>query len=260
MVEDFKTKVRSSSKKKRISHINNVLRLGIWLCLAISSTLIVLFAIAYISSSDVFLTKQIEIKGCNHVEIDEILPLLDLEEGDNILSWDITNARQRMLGNPWVKDVSISRSFIPSSVEIQINEHFPAATLEFNDKRYLISKNGKVFAPAPEQTLGFIIQAPDYSPTDARQELNDILKKAIDAVKIIETKGLATEHVTIGSGGRMKILLQNGISLVFLGELTPVKIHMALRTLNEIKPQQGTTMYLTCEDKIILRARGSHGS
>ena len=58
----------------------------------------------------------------------------------------------------------------------------------------------------------------------------------------------------------MNIRLDRGVTLVILGAMTPVKVDMALKALAEIKPACGTIMDLTCEDKIVLRNRGYHGS
>jgi hypothetical protein len=58
----------------------------------------------------------------------------------------------------------------------------------------------------------------------------------------------------------MNIRLDKGITLVILGEMTPLKVNMALKAMHEIKPSCGTIMDLTCEDKIVLRNRGGYGS
>ena len=217
-------------------------------------------AVTYISNSDVFMIRHIEIKGSAHVDEDEVIRLIDVEQGGNILSWDIDAARQRLLRHPWIKDISISRSFIPTSVTICIQEHTPTATLILKDKPYLISEEGIVFSSSPEDSYGIMIQAGDYDQGITGKELHDILQDAIGAVKIVESKGLKVKDLIIESGGRMDIRLDRGVSLMVLGEMTQIKVDLALRTINEINPASGTIMDLTCEDKIILRNRGYHGS
>jgi len=68
------------------------------------------------------------------------------------------------------------------------------------------------------------------------------------------------KDLVIETGGMMNIRLDRGITLVILGEMTSEKVDMALKTIREIKPECGTIMDLTCEDKIVLRNRGYHGS
>jgi cell division protein FtsQ len=112
---DYKETKKTASKKKTLSKINLAIRFSIWLCLGISGTLILLCAVAYVVNSELFHLKTIEVKGNAHVEKNEVLSLLDLERGDNIFSWDMDAAKGRLLGNPWIKDISISRSFIPAA-------------------------------------------------------------------------------------------------------------------------------------------------
>ncbi|MBN2298857.1 MAG: FtsQ-type POTRA domain-containing protein [Deltaproteobacteria bacterium] len=260
MDKDYKRTIKTASKKKTISKINLAIRVSIWLSLGISCTLMLFCGAAYISNSKVFQVKSIEIKGNGHIEENEVLTLLDIEEGINILGWDMDAARKRLLKHPWVKDISISRSFVPAAVNVRIDEHKPTATLVLKDRPYLISEEGHVFASAPQDNYGLLIQACDYEPLGTGEDLNDILKDAINAVTVVEAKGLKVKDLIIESGGMMNIRLDRGITLVILGEMTSDKVDMALKTLKEIKPECGTIMDLTCEDKIVLRNRGYHGS
>ncbi len=260
MVRDYKPTKKTASKKKTISKINLALRASIWLSLGVSGSLILLCAVAYITNSQLFQVRSIEVKGGAHVEKNEVLTLLDIEEGNNILGWDMDAARQRLLKHPWVKDVAISRNFVPATVSVRIQEHKPTATLVLKDKPYLISEEGLVFASAPEDHYGLMIQASDYAPLKNGDDLDGILKEAIHAVTVVEAKGLKVKDLIIEPGGMMNIRLDKGVTLVILGEMTPVKVEMALKTLREIKPECGTIMDLTCEDKIVLRNRGYHGS
>lgn len=260
MISDYKRKKKTASKKKTISKINLAIRTTIWLSLGISGALMMFCAVAYITNSDLFRMKTIEIIGNEHVEENEVLTLLDIDQGDNILGWDMDAARNRLMKHPWVHDISISRSFVPACVNVRIQEHKPTATLVLKGKPYLISEEGLVFASAPQDNYGLMIQAGDYTSEANGEDLNEILKDAIHAVTVVEAKGLKVKDLIIESGGMMNIRLDRGVTLVILGEMTPVKVDMALKTLEEIKPECGTIMDLTCDDKIVLRNRGYHGS
>ncbi len=257
---DYKETKKTASKKKTLSKINLAIRLSIWLCLGISGALITLCAVAYVVNSELFNLKDIEIIGNAHVDKNEVLTLLDLDEGANIFSWDMDAAKQRLLVHPWIKDISISRSLIPAGISVRIVEHKPTATLVLKDKPYYISEEGLVFASASEDRFGLMIQAGDYEPANGDEDLNNILKSGISAVSVVEAKGLKVKDLIIEAGGVMDIRLAMGITLVILGEMTPHKVDMALRTLREVKPAAGTVMDLTCEDKIVLRNRGHYGS
>jgi cell division protein FtsQ len=258
---DYKaTTRRTASKKKTMSKINLALRFSIWLCLGISGTLIMLCAAAYVVNSELFHLKTVEIRGNAHVDRNEVLNLLDLEKGDNLFSWDMEAAKTRLLSNPWIKGVSISRSFIPASVAVRIVEHRPTATLFLKDKPYYVSEEGTVFASANENAYGIMIQAADYQPANGSEDLGMVLKSAMTAVSVVESRGLKVKDLIIEAGGVMDIRLALGYTLVILGEMTPRKVDLAIRAIRELRPVEGTVMDLTCENKIVLRNRGQYGS
>ena len=259
MMNDYKKTKKIASKKKTLSKINLAIRASIWLCLGVSGFLVVFSGTAYVVNSELFEVKSIDIKGNEHLDADEVLSLLDLEEGDNILGWDMDAARQRLRTHPWVKDAGISRSLIPAGIGVRIVEHRPTATLILKDKPYLISEDGTVFAPAPEESFGLMIQAREYEPLHQGEDLDHVLKSAVRAVSVVEAKGLKVRDLVIEAGGVMNIRLDKGITLVILGEMTPLKVDMAMRAMREVKPVHGTVMDLTCEDKIVLRNRGGYG-
>jgi cell division septal protein FtsQ len=260
LVSDFKQRVRIPSKKKTISQINSALRITMWACLGISGALITLCAIAYVSNSEVFRIKKIDITGNAQIKRDEVLTLLDIEQGDNILSWNMNMARKRLQKHPWIKDLTISRSFVPTSVKVCITEHKPEATLFLKDRPYLISEEGLVFASSSGTYYGLLINASDYTRQDMDQVLGQTLKNAMSAATLVQSKGLDVRDLAIEPGGLVDIRLKNGITLTIFGEMTPIKVEMVKKTLTELKPPEGTIMDLRCDDKVVLRNRGIHGS
>ena len=260
MVSDFKERVKTSSPKKTISQINTVLRFFIWVCIAISGLLITICTVVYVSNSAVFHVKHITIKGNVHVKADEVLTLLDIEQGDNILSWNMNKARKRLQNHPWIKDVSISRSFVPASVDVEIVEHKPKATLLLKDRPYLISEEGHVFISSPDAYNGLVVNAKDYTQQDMKQGLDQVLNYAIDAATLVQSKGLQVSDVLIEPGGIIALRLKNGITLTTFGQMTPIKVTMAIKTIMKLNPPEGSVMDLRCDDKIVLRNRGVHGS
>ncbi len=263
MVSDFsdiRQRFRTPSKKKAISQINTVLRLFMWLCIGISGVLMTVCAIAYIANSAAFNVRAIDIRGISHVKADEVLTLLDIEQGDNILSWDMNDAYKRLQKHPWIKDLRISRNFVPASIEVVVEEHRPAATLFLKDRPYLISEQGLVFISSPDTYYGLMIQAKDFTRQDMKEGLDHVLSKAIAAAKLVQAKGLALHDLAIEPGGLVDIRLKNGITLTIFGEMTAIKIDRAMKTMARMKPSEGTVMDLRCDDKIVLRNRGFHGN
>lgn len=250
MLEDYKTKLRIKSVKKRISNINNALRVSIWVSLGISSALVLFCALAYISSSQLFHVKNISIKGCSHVPLDEILGLLDIEKGDNILACDIDMARQRIQEHPWVQDVGIARRYLPAAIEVTIREQVPVAAVYLGDKGYVVNSEGRIFAAMPKKYTGLNMRAVGFVPKASDMQV--ILKSGIAAINLLGTKGLKVTDIEIAPGGRMTFRLTTGISLASLGAISPGRLSTALYVMRELKPAPGTVMDLSCDDKVVL--------
>jgi cell division septal protein FtsQ len=260
LVSDFKDRVHVPSKKRTISQINSILRVAMWVCLGISGALITICAIAYMSNSALFHLKRIDVTGNVNVKRDEVLTLLDIELGDNILSWNMNAARTRLQKHQWIKDIIISRSFMPASVKVSIMEHKPIATLFLKDRPYLISEEGLVFASSPGVFYGLKVNASDYTKDDMTQGLDQILQCAVRTANLVRSKGLDVQEAAIEPGGLVDLRLKNGITLTIFGDMTPIKVDMAKKALKALNPPEGTVMDLRCDDKVVLRNRGSYGS
>jgi hypothetical protein len=260
LVSDYKERVRIPSKKRTISQINAVLRVAMWMSLGISASLILICAVAYMSNSALFHLKRVDVTGNVNVKKDEVLTLLDIELGDNILSWNMNAARMRLQKHQWIKDITISRSFIPASLKVSIVELRPIATLFLKDRPYFISEEGLVFASSPGPVYGLKVIATDHTRADMNQGLGQVIQGAVRAAALIRSQGLEVQDAFIEQGGLVDLRLKNNVMLTIFGDITPVKIIMAKRTLKELNPPEGTVMDLRCDDKVVLRNRGMYGS
>jgi cell division septal protein FtsQ len=96
--------------------------------------------------------ETIEIAGAFRVSEDDIHDLAGIEEGDNILSFSESAVAGKIRGNPWIKDVDISRS-LPSTVTIEVTEREPLALMKL-DAMYVMDASGVVFKKySPEDGL-----------------------------------------------------------------------------------------------------------
>jgi len=253
LVDDYKPKVKTRSRKKRWWYVNNVLRISIWISLGVSVVLVVLCAVAYVSSSRIFLVRSISIYGLSHTNKDQVLAILDLENGDNIFSWDMRSAKERLEKNPWIKSARISRRFIPASVKVTIREYMPIACTIFDNRRYLVSSEGKIFAVAPETYNGLMIRGIKNLPLSVRDEC---LKNVVNAVKLIEDKGGKVKSVDLSPGIRTAINIEGNNTFVFWGDIRLGEIKRAFIAMAKMQPAKGMIMDLGFDNKIVLRPLG----
>jgi cell division protein FtsQ len=73
--------------------------------------------------------------------------------GANILSVNLTLAKNRLQAHPWIASASVRREF-PDTVIIEIKEHRPIAVVDM-EQRYLMNINGELFKRwSPEDSVG----------------------------------------------------------------------------------------------------------
>ncbi len=250
MLKDYRDRFRVKSSKKKVFRINTFLRVFIWSSLGLSCAILIFCAVAYISSSKIFNIKNITIRGCSYLRQEEILALLDIEKGDGIFKADLAAARNRLKEHPWIEDLTISRRLLPATVVVTVKEQVPAAAININEKWYVANSKGKIFAPLPKGFNGLIIRSVGYVPS--ANEMGEILTRCMAANRLLASKKLNIESIEIESCKRMTIRLKTGIGITTLGEITPAKLDTALYVIQEVGPNPGTMLDLSCEDKIVL--------
>jgi len=90
-----------------------------------------------------FTVQRIAFHGLQRASEAELLRLSGLSAGQRLLQLDLGAAARAMAGHPWVKEVRARRRF-PSTVEVQVREHVPAAVLSMGDL-YAVDAQGAPF-------------------------------------------------------------------------------------------------------------------
>lgn len=104
-----------------------------------------IFAYDYFTQSRHFQAREIAVSGQQRLSRQEILTMAGIGPLTNILSVNLTTTRKRLLAEPWIADVSVSRE-IPSGLRIHIREEKALARLEMDDGRgFLINLSGQAF-------------------------------------------------------------------------------------------------------------------
>ncbi|UIZ93385.1 FtsQ-type POTRA domain-containing protein [Corynebacterium sp. CNCTC7651] len=82
---------------------------------------------------------------------------------------DVSGAAHRVASDPWVKTVTVSRSW-PSTIDVTLEEHVAVAFITEADGAHLINREGKDFlvAEPPADAIEIIGTAPDNEVSLAR--------------------------------------------------------------------------------------------
>lgn len=98
----------------------------------------------YALTSARFSIHAIEITGTKKKSDLDITKLLGVKVGDNIFAVDSAQLEQKLLLDPWIQQVKVSRT-LPSTLRIELTEREAGAIANIGDRLYLVTKTGEPF-------------------------------------------------------------------------------------------------------------------
>jgi cell division protein FtsQ len=121
---------------------------GSLVLMAVSGSFI--FAYDYFTQTRQFQVRRVEVTGQQRLTRQQVLELAGIGKQTNILAVNLTTTRKRLLANPWIADVTVSRE-IPSGLRFHIVEEKPLALLDMGSgDHFLINTVGTVFKRADD--------------------------------------------------------------------------------------------------------------
>jgi cell division septal protein FtsQ len=109
------------------------------------------FANYMISDSKMFLLKNVEVEGNKYIGDRDIIRIASIDEGMKLFQVSPQNIVTKILKNPYLCGVSVSRS-LPSTLIISVQEREPVAYL-VDKKIYMIDAWGKILLKKPGMSL-----------------------------------------------------------------------------------------------------------
>lgn len=106
--------------------------------------LVILFIYICISSS-IFELKQINVDGNSKITKSDIIKIGDIETGKNIFKYNLNDVEKKLLVNPYIKYVKVSRKF-PDKLVITIKENSEYAIIKEGASYIYIGENGLVLS------------------------------------------------------------------------------------------------------------------
>lgn len=91
-----------------------------------------------------FRIAEIHVDGNLQVATEDVVTGLHLPPGTSILEANLETLAERLLGNPWIKEASVSRR-LPLSLTVRVVERMPEAVF-IADRRYLLSADGVILS------------------------------------------------------------------------------------------------------------------
>jgi cell division protein FtsQ len=98
----------------------------------------------YVVSTSHFSIRQLEIDGSKRKSDLQVAQLAGIETGSNIFALDLDNAERRLLEDPWIRQVTITRR-LPTTLQVQLSEHEAGALVVIDGRLYLVTPTGEPF-------------------------------------------------------------------------------------------------------------------
>ncbi|OVE80439.1 hypothetical protein BVY01_00300 [bacterium I07] len=102
----------------------------------------------WLSKSESFQIRKIEIQGTNLISRDDLLEMGEIVSSGKIWNVDLSDSEKRIRDNPFVQDVQIQRQF-PDILQIKLQEKKAIALINLRGKPYCIDRRGLILPSKP---------------------------------------------------------------------------------------------------------------
>jgi cell division protein FtsQ len=144
---DIATK-KAKERREKIKQIRRKRQLR--LAVVFLLTVLVLWVLIWLYQSDLFRVKKVEIAGNHRLSDSQIEKICAINPGASLIRLPLREIENRLLKNPWIESVEISRSF-PNTLRIQLTERKAIAVIPVQDGGAIVDREGLVL----EKRLNF---------------------------------------------------------------------------------------------------------
>ena len=130
---------------RALSKLLSIFKLAIGVALVVCASVGVAWgARRYAVTTPRFSIRQLEIDGCKRKSDLQIARLAGIELGSNIFAVDLDNAKRRLLEDPWIAKVTITRR-LPTTLQVELTEREASAVVAIDGRLYLVTPTGEPF-------------------------------------------------------------------------------------------------------------------
>ena len=117
--------------------------MGLLIAIAALSSLFI-FTYSYFLSTPYLEIKETSVRGLKELTEKDVLSLVEIKPGQNILAVNVDVLARRVAVNPWIKNVYVGREF-PSRLVVDVRERYPIALVKQGSEFHLMDSDGNVF-------------------------------------------------------------------------------------------------------------------
>ena len=152
-----------------------------------------------------FTLKTVKINGRNHTTHQELNDALELQNGEPILSINLTEKRLQIEQLGWVESAYLER-LLPNTLRLTIIERTPIALLQTKGGHKLIDDNGAIIAGVAPEAFSHL---PVVSGEEAAERANHLIE-TLKTEPELYAEIWAIQHI---SKRRWNVHMKNGITI-----------------------------------------------
>lgn len=223
------------------------------------------WGVGRVLASDMFVVRDITIRGNHYLSNGEIELLVDGLRSEHVFSVDFEAYRQRLLGSPWVADVSMAR-VLPATIVIEVVERTPVALARINQRLYLVDDSGTIIDEHRADYQEFDLPVVDglgVSVEAEGPEASDPQRAALVAAMLTDLDdrpGLAerVSQIDVSSGRDVVVMLDDDPAWLHLGrEKFEERLQRYLDLRPALQDRFGAIEYvdLKFDERVYVRGR-----
>jgi cell division protein FtsQ len=136
--------VRRSAGRRRLRRL-----------LVLGAVVVLLAGLVALTRSPLLAVRHIRVTGASQTSADAVVAASGIKLGSPLLDVSTATARRKIAALPWVKTVSVRRSF-PGTVAVQVTERIPIAVVADGDGWLEVDRSGRVLARVPSAPAGLV--------------------------------------------------------------------------------------------------------
>ena len=199
----------------------------------------VLAACTGLYNSRLFAIGSVEVVGATHVSADTIRSLARVPADATLIRFPADAVAQRVLTDPWVASVAVSRVF-PSGMRIRIVERVPVAIVDAGSSMWLMDGTGTAIATATADASGTMPVVTDVPGLDLKAGRRTTSEPLLNAIRVLtgisstlsslvrSVSAPTIDGTALGTVDHVEIVIGEAVDL-------PTKDVLARRILNEQK-------------------------
>lgn len=230
--------VKDSAQKPKLTKEQRIKMQKIRIIKKLSIVLLMLILLIggtiYFALSPALNIRSIDVVNNNKLSSEQIISMSEIHLNENTFKFSKKEVKEKILSNPYIEDVNISRNIFTSKVKIDITERTATLMLEYGNSYVYINNQGYILEISPIKIdspiiKGYVTPLEDVKP--GKRLGKDDLERLEVVLKIIETaqstgiENLITQ-INIKNKKNYVMVMESEDKTVYLGNCTDLSTQM----------------------------------